>query len=163
MTRFKVTVRGDGVELRGYVDNYLPGIARVMEPYGVVVASEASDDYNPFGITEPDYPPSLENSIDVLTGIAASSAGIVSLIENFASLHYGQAMVIRGERFQREQAEAELRNRELHHFEVEQENDELRAEATRIADTLEGNWEQGDLAGAVNEAIAFLRGMESKA
>jgi hypothetical protein len=43
---------------------------------------------------------------------------------------------------------------------AEGEVDEMRARATEIADGLSNNWEQGDLAGAVNEAIEFLRGME---
>ena len=62
MTRFRVTIRGEGVELRGYVDNYLPGIARVMEPYGLVIASPAEDDYDPFA--EPVVPPPVEREAE---------------------------------------------------------------------------------------------------
>ena len=36
------------------------------------------------------------------------------------------------------------------------------AGASAVADSLEQNWEQGDLAGAVNGAIGFLRGMAAK-
>jgi hypothetical protein len=48
--------------------------------------------------------------------------------------------------------------------EAEGENDRLKgraAEASAIADALSNNWESGDLAGAVNEAIAYLRGLET--
>lgn len=124
--RYKVTVRGDGAELRGYVTvptmEALGLAAKAVKPIGVMVASPAAEDFNPFAISEPEHPPTLENSIDVLTGIAASSTGLVDVIERFAAIHVGQAMVIRGERYQREQAEAELRDRELHHFETEEEN-----------------------------------------
>lgn len=158
MTRYKITVRGTDMELRGYVDTNpedLAAFAKSVEGRGVVVASEAPQGWNPFGITEPDYPPSLENSIDLLSSLAATSENMVDLIERFAALHFSQAMVIRGERYQHERAEAELLSRELHHFETEQ----MVAGASAIADSLEKNWEQGDLAGAVNQAIGFLRGM----
>jgi hypothetical protein len=53
--RFRITVRGDGVELRGYLDvgdqRDAPSLAQFaedMKPYGLVVASVADDDYNPF-------------------------------------------------------------------------------------------------------------------
>ena len=49
--RFRITVRGEGVELRGYLDadgEALGKFAHKMEPYGVVLASIAADDYNPF-------------------------------------------------------------------------------------------------------------------
>jgi len=155
MTRFRVTIRGEGVELRGYVDNYLPGIARVIEPYGVVVASPAPDDYDPFAISEPEYPPTYEGSFDVISGLLEDAPDAPEFLSRVAYLHLAQANVIRGERYLREQAEAELRDRELHHFETEQ----MIAGAAGIADSLEKNWEQGDLAGAVNEAIGYLRGM----
>jgi len=48
-------VRGLGVELRGYVDTDLdedqPGLVELseaMKPFGMVVASPAEHDYNPF-------------------------------------------------------------------------------------------------------------------
>jgi len=54
--RFRVTVRGDGVELRGYFDdndradvrNGLVEFSDAMRPYGVVLASVATRDYDPF-------------------------------------------------------------------------------------------------------------------
>lgn len=161
MTRYRITVRGTDIELRGIVDGEpnLFHLTGQMEDFALVIASEAPDDYSPFGITEPENPPSLETSIDILTSIAASSDGIVNLIENFASLHYGQAVVIRNERFLRERAEAEQRDRELHHFETEQ----MVAGASAVAEALEQNWVQGNLADAVNNAIDFLRRLESKA
>jgi len=54
MGRFRITVRGENAELRGYMDadmEALIAFSDVMKPYGVVVASNAEDDYNPF--TEP--------------------------------------------------------------------------------------------------------------
>ena len=50
MTRFRITVRGEGVELRGYIDSEeaLHQIAGALGNRVVVVASPASDDYNPF-------------------------------------------------------------------------------------------------------------------
>jgi hypothetical protein len=191
MTRFRVTVRGTDIELRGYVDGEatLRVTSKVLDGIGIVVASPAADDYNPFAITEPDYPPTPERSYAVLTQLFADSADINQFLEQASLLHFGQANVIRGERYLREKAEAELRDRELHHFEVEQElaqikgtqdqytrdmvarvdeaegeNDRLKgraAEASAIADALSNNWESGDLAGAVNEAIAYLRGLET--
>ena len=53
--RYRITVRGEGVELRGYVefeDRYalstLGDFANDMKPYGIVVASIVDNDYNPF-------------------------------------------------------------------------------------------------------------------
>ena len=55
--RFRITVRSDQPrnELRGYLDIEgiadLEAFARAMEPYGIVMASPADDDYDPFGST----------------------------------------------------------------------------------------------------------------
>ena len=54
--RWRITVRGDSTELRGYLEvNDSPGapddleyFAAVMKPFGIVMASIADDDYNPF-------------------------------------------------------------------------------------------------------------------
>lgn len=53
--RFRITVRNDHpqrVELRGYVDApdmiFLEQFAAAMKPFGLVMASPADDDYNPF-------------------------------------------------------------------------------------------------------------------
>ncbi len=54
MGRIRITVRGENAELRGYMDadqDTLMAFAEAMKPYGLVVASLAEDDYNPF--TEP--------------------------------------------------------------------------------------------------------------
>ena len=53
MTRYRITVRGDNIELRGYIDadedhGHLVQLANAVERFGVVVASKAEDDYNPF-------------------------------------------------------------------------------------------------------------------
>lgn len=62
MRRLRITVRGNGVELRGYLDldldgqvtQPLPQFAKAMEPFGIVVASPAADDYDPFTVAEQD-------------------------------------------------------------------------------------------------------------
>jgi hypothetical protein len=54
--KYRITVRGDGIELRGYLGEVLlqsaterlTAFAEAMKPYGLVVASVAEDDYNPF-------------------------------------------------------------------------------------------------------------------
>lgn len=151
--RFKITIRGNGVELRGYIDGEhadLNAFAGAVKPW-MVVASPAADDFNPFGITEPEHPPTLEASIDILTGIAASSGNMVEVIENFAALHFGQANVIRGERYQREQAEAELRDRELHHFETEET-------LTKIKATID-NWDDETNEPTQGALIEAIRGV----
>jgi hypothetical protein len=57
--RYRVTVRGDHppVELRGFVDAdtivRLHRFADAMEPYGLVIASEAEDDYWPWSEAQP--------------------------------------------------------------------------------------------------------------
>ena len=51
MARYRITVRGEGVELRGFIDGdaaMLNDLAEAMRPFGVVVASPAAPDYNPF-------------------------------------------------------------------------------------------------------------------
>jgi len=159
VSRFRVTIRGDGTEIRGYAT--IEAMASLTSPPGeqpyMVIASPAEDDFDPFAITEPDYPPTPERSFAVITELYADSENIVDFMERLSVIHFGQANVIRGESYLRERAEAELRDRELHHFETEQ----MVAGAAVIADSLEKNWEQGDLAGAVNEAIGFLRGMKA--
>ena len=50
--KWRITVREEGTELRGYITgdmDYLGDFARTMRPFGLVIASEADDDYNPFG------------------------------------------------------------------------------------------------------------------
>lgn len=53
MTRFRITVRADEptLELRGYTDlppAVLNSLADALKPYGMVLASVADDDYDPF-------------------------------------------------------------------------------------------------------------------
>lgn len=58
--RFRITVRGDHAEVRGYLDTSddavgeghpeLVAFAEAMKPFGIVVASPAEDTYNPFGL-----------------------------------------------------------------------------------------------------------------
>lgn len=50
--RWRITLRGEDVELRGYVDCSLPELELMSEqvkPLGLLIASQADDDYNPFG------------------------------------------------------------------------------------------------------------------
>lgn len=51
--RFRITVRGEKCELRGYIDSDDDGaqvreLAQLMKPFGIVVASPTTDDYEPF-------------------------------------------------------------------------------------------------------------------
>lgn len=51
MTRYRLTIRGTDMELRGYVDTNpedLAAFAASVEGRGVVIASIAEPDYNPF-------------------------------------------------------------------------------------------------------------------
>jgi hypothetical protein len=50
--KFRITVRGEGTELRGYAEfalsEDLAAFAGAMKPFGVVIASPADADYDPF-------------------------------------------------------------------------------------------------------------------
>lgn len=50
--RFRTTVRGEGVEMRGYMDgdmSSLQDLAEYVKPYGwMLIASPADADYDPF-------------------------------------------------------------------------------------------------------------------
>ena len=89
MTRVRITVRGDDprVELRGYMDvedfERLGQFSDLMKPYGIVVASFAEDDYDPF-VTWQEPPPLVAAAIrewadDVL--VRASMRGDVESIK----------------------------------------------------------------------------------
>ncbi len=118
--RFRVTIRDNDMELRGYVDgeDVLRTVADDMHPTQVI-ASPAADDYNPFGISQPEYPPTLDSSIELISEIVESAESPEDLISTLAQLHLAQAIVIRGERYQRESAEQGLLDRELYQFEAE--------------------------------------------
>lgn len=154
--RHRITVRADNVELRGYINTEsneeLVEFSQNMAPVGVVIASAADPDYDPFA-------PSLELSLNTIIGLIQNNGiqDTEALVMHMAGVHYMQAQVIQGERRQKEEAQAELTRRELHHFETEQELERIQAEAKGHADSLEGNWEEGDLASAVNSAVSFLR------
>jgi len=55
VSRFRITIRGEQppVELRGFVDSpeAVMAISEVIRPWGVLIASQAPDDYSPFGPT----------------------------------------------------------------------------------------------------------------
>jgi hypothetical protein len=141
MTRFRITVRGEGAELRGYIDgstDTLGDFSNLMAPVGLVIASPAPDDFDPFGISEPGHPPTPETSTDIIRGLAEVCDSQEEMIQQFAMMHYAQAMVIRGERYQREQAEKELFSRELHHFEVEEQAERLKAQLRKVEELNRG-------------------------
>ena len=133
--RFKVTIRGDKAELRGYIttptEEGLAIAAQAVTPIGLMIASPAADDFDPFAISEPDYPPTPDSSIDIIKGMWESSESPENFLSMMSMLHYNQAVVIRGERGRAERAEKELLARELHHFEIEQENARLKGEAAQ--------------------------------
>lgn len=54
--RFRVTVRSETIELRGYIDGQenLHALANAMKNQAVVVASTAAEDFNPFTRWESD-------------------------------------------------------------------------------------------------------------
>jgi hypothetical protein len=126
--RFRITIRGEGIELRGYVDGDpedLDALARMCDPW-LVVASVAPDDYDPFAISDPGDPPTRRQSLSLIQHMwDEDTASPEKFVSDVAMLHFAQAVVIRQERALREKAEAELRDRELHHFETEQENERL--------------------------------------
>lgn len=114
--RFRITVRGQGVELRGYLDGdieKLGAFSDSMKPFGVVVAS-------PMAEHEVPDDPNLASSIERVEDIHSTAEGEEAFRAEMAILHYMQAVVIRGERDQREYVEREMAARELHHFETEQ-------------------------------------------
>jgi hypothetical protein len=161
--RYRITVRGDKSELRGYIttptEEGLRIAAESVTPIGLMVASQAPDDYNPFAISEPEHPPTLEASTGIMESLIDLADGDNhALLEELSRIHYAQALVIRGERALREQAERalateiaehattlhhgqalekEMRSRELHHFETEQENGRLEADNARLFAVLE--------------------------
>lgn len=138
--RFKITIRGEGIELRGYVDGEdereVELLAGVCDPWQVI-ASIAPEDFDPFKINDPEFPPSIESSLTVIEAILAASPDIKTATEMLATVHNAQAEVIRAERALRETAEAELASRELHHFEVEQENARLEVDNARLQSNLD--------------------------
>jgi hypothetical protein len=116
--RYRITIRGDHAELRGYIstptDEGLRIAAQAVTPIGLMVASPVGEDYDPFAISEPDHPPTIEGSKAVIERFIEEADGDMhTLLESLAVLHNAQALVIRGERYLRERAEAELRDREL--------------------------------------------------
>lgn len=108
MPRFRLTIRGEGIEVRGYTT--IEGLAAMTAPPGeqpyIVMASVAEDDYDPFRLIAPDT-------------------------------------------LERESAE-----RELHHFEVEQENERLVALVTDIEGIVTETSKNSD--DMVNEILARL-------
>jgi hypothetical protein len=55
--RFRLTLRGEDVEMRGYLDGpveMLYELAAAVKPYGILVASPAPEGYDPFSDAEAD-------------------------------------------------------------------------------------------------------------
>jgi hypothetical protein len=64
--RWRITVRGEGVELRGWLDDteWIPALqelSEVMKPFGVVIASPAHEAYDPFVDWEGGNPPGVSS------------------------------------------------------------------------------------------------------
>jgi hypothetical protein len=135
--RFRITVRADNAELRGYTDQEsveaLNEFAQNMAPIGVVVASATEDSYDPFAIDAPEDPPTIEKSREAVHRIASESTTADEFMGRMIELHFMQASVIRGERGQKEQALVDLQARELHHFETEQMLERIKALHTPVA------------------------------
>jgi hypothetical protein len=149
--RHKVTVRGTDIELRGYIDGEatLRVTAKVMEGVGLVIASPAEDDFDPFAISEPDYPPTLDASADIVQAMWDSKESVGEFLARVSYMHFMQANVIRGERGRAERAEKELLSRELHHFETEQIID-------RIKQYVKANEADGDGMVDASDILAFI-------
>lgn len=77
-------------------------------------------------MTDEDDTPDLRKSFRVIQQVI-QQGGPGFYVEHLARLHHMQATVIRAERERADKAEAELAARELHHFEVEAENERLKA------------------------------------
>lgn len=101
----RVTIRGDETEIRGFIPTAsLPAFSAAMEPFGIVMASPMGDPAELFN-------PSLATSIAHVEKLRDTAFDEAAFIAEVATLHYLQAMVIRGERDRAETAERELTNR----------------------------------------------------
>lgn len=100
----RVTIRGEDTEIRGFLPTAsLPAFAAAMEPFGIVMAS-------PLGGPSELSNPSLATSIAHVESLRDTAFDEAAFIAEVATLHYLQAMVIRGERDRAEAAERELTN-----------------------------------------------------
>lgn len=148
--RFRITVRALGVELRGYIDNgldeeetKLSDFAKAMEPIGVVVASPVEHDYNPFK----EWTASDQERYARITRLAADVQQQLANIKDVYEAqiddkeHPLRRRIVMQRREIRQawlssrnyqamwrRAKSELEQRELHHFETEQENERLKAD-----------------------------------
>lgn len=132
--RFRITVRGLGIELRGFMDQLtdedsptLTDLADAMKPFGLVIASPMEGAPN-------EGQPTPEGSMTFVADMVNVHGESVSesFMATIAYTHYMQAMVIRGERDEKEELQRQMHERELHHFEVEQENARLEADNARL-------------------------------
>ncbi len=105
--RYRITVLGADLHLRGYADGGIGALADDLAP-AQVLASPAADTYDPFRISEPEHPPTIESSRELVRGIMGQNVDAGEIIEMFAVLHFQQANVIRGERYRAEVAESAL-------------------------------------------------------
>lgn len=153
-TRFRITVRSLGLELRGYIDNgidedetKLAALAEAMQPFGVVVASEAEHDYNPFR----DWTGGDQDRLARVSRYAAHLEQKLANIQDVADAqiddkeHPLRRRIVMQRREIRQawlssrnyqamwrKAKRDNEERELHHFETEQENERMRALLERI-------------------------------
>lgn len=157
-TVFRITVRGLAIELRGQFHDLgdedqpsVQNLADALAPFGMVIASHAPDDYDPFAISDPENPPTHEKSKELIQSWfdTADADHRDELIDYLAHIHFNQALVIRGERGVRDAAERELHQRELHHFETEQVLDQIRNYIDRFQE--EDGWH-----GDIEDIRAFL-------
>lgn len=161
--RFRITVRGLGIELRGYMDQglgedqpTLEELAHAMKPFGVVVASEAEHDYNPFE----EWTGHLQDRLARATRMAAhweqQAHNLQDLVDSnmdpdeipkvrriimqrreikeaWRYVRNLQSMLKREKGLREDaqnvagEARTELHQRELHHFETEQILDRIKA------------------------------------
>lgn len=121
--RFRITVRyPNKTELRGFttVDSIeeLQEWSQAMAPIGMVIASPAEgEDFDPFQPGDAHHAPTPEDSLAVVREKATEAETADEFLGAMSWLHYMQAMVIRGERDQR--------------LEAEQENERLKAALER--------------------------------
>lgn len=147
--RYRITVRGLGIELRGFMDQglgedqpTLEELAHAMKPFGVVVASEAEHDYNPFQ----EWTGHLQDRLAQATRAAAHWQQQVNNLQDLVDSNMDPDEIPKIRRIimqRREIKEAwraarnyqamwrrtqtELEQRELHHFETEQILEKIKA------------------------------------
>lgn len=97
--RYRTTIRGEGVELRGYIDaktqEELVELAEYAKPYGwLLIASPAEDDYDPFkesaGIRADAFRDAANDVRLVLNGGGQGKAPVFYLIDKADRIEKGE-------------------------------------------------------------------------